>query len=220
MICVVVYGREPVAGRVKTRLAASIGDEAAAALYRLLLARSIQQVIQSGFHAILALSDEPSASWRAPVGMVQELQSGDDLGERLRNTFERRFSEGWSTVIVVGSDCAEMTADHIRSAATTLEGCDVVVGPAEDGGYWLIGQRAPGTDLFTGIPWSSHTTMEATRNRLRETGVSWSEVEPLSDVDTIDDLRRVLATKALDDELRSDLAAVVPGIERYDGPCG
>ena len=220
MTCVVVYGREPIAGRAKTRLAASIGDEAAADLYRVLLARSIHEAVSTGFHVVLALSGKPGVAWQPPSGVALEIQRGVDLGERLRNTFDRCFSEGWSRVIVVGSDCPAMTADHIRSAATALERSDAVVGPAEDGGYWLIGQRTPGTDRFTGIPWSSDATMEATRNRLRDAGVSWSEVERLSDVDTIEDLRRALASETLGDKLRADLGAVISGVEGYHGPRG
>jgi rSAM/selenodomain-associated transferase 1 len=218
MRCVVVYGREPIAGRAKTRLAASIGDEAAADLYRVLLARSIHEAVSAGFHVVLALSGKPAVAWQPPSGVALEIQRGVDLGERLRNTFDRRFSEGWSRVIVVGSDCPAMTASHIRSAATALERSDVVVGPAEDGGYWLIGQRTPGTDLFTDVPWSSRRTMEATRRRLLEGGVSWTEVEQLSDVDTIEDLRRALANERLGDELRADLSAVISGVEGYHGP--
>jgi rSAM/selenodomain-associated transferase 1 len=220
MSCVVVYGREPIAGRVKTRLAASIGDEAAAALYRLLLARSIQQAVLSGLHAVLAMSDRPSAAWQTPSGVALELQRGADLGERLRDTFDRRFSEGWARVVVVGSDCPGMTAGHLRSAASVLERSATVVGPAEDGGYWLIGQRAPGADLFSGIPWSSRRTMEETRRRLREAGTTWTEIERLSDIDTIEDVRHVLATETLDGELRSGVTAVISEIGGYDGPRG
>jgi rSAM/selenodomain-associated transferase 1 len=220
MTCVVVYGREPIAGRVKTRLAASIGDEAAAELYSVLLARSVQQAVLTGFHAVLAVSNHPGAGWQPPPDAALDLQRGSDLGARLKDTFDRRFSEGWSKVIIVGSDCPGMAAHHIQSAAVRLERYAAVVGPAEDGGYWLIGQRAPGTDLFSGIPWSSHTTMEATRRRLREKGTSWAEIDRLADIDTIDDVLHALASEEFDEGLRSALAKIMDETCGYHGLSG
>jgi rSAM/selenodomain-associated transferase 1 len=217
MTCVVVYGRQPIPGRVKTRLAASVGDEAAAALYRALLQRSIQQAVLTGWHTVLALAEEPVCGWQPQTPVALEIQRGADLGERLRQTFGSRFSEGWSGAIVVGSDCPGMTADHIRAAAADLESFPAVMGPAEDGGYWLIGQRAPGADLFSGIPWSSRDTLEATRQRLGELGIEWAEIDRLVDIDTVEDVERVLAAETIDAELRSALAGIVAGVEGYDG---
>jgi rSAM/selenodomain-associated transferase 1 len=217
MSCVVVYGRQPIPGRVKTRLAASIGDEAAAAVYGALLVRSIQQAVLSGLHTVLALSEEPVAGWQPPTGLALELQRGADLGERLRDTFDRRFSEGWARVVIVGSDCPGMTAEHIRSAVATLERFPTVLGPAEDGGYWLIGQRPPGADLFSGIPWSTRAVMEETRTRLRSSGIGWSEIDRLADIDTVEDVARVVASEAIDDDLRSALAGIMAGVSGYHG---
>jgi rSAM/selenodomain-associated transferase 1 len=220
MTCIVVYGREPIAGRVKTRLAASIGGEAAAELYRLLLARAVQQAVQTGFQVVLALSEQPGAGWNTPPGVALEIQRGGDLGARLADTFDRRFSENWSRVIVVGSDCPGMTAEHIRSAETELERCAVVLGPAEDGGYWLVGQRPPGADLFSGVSWSTSGVMEATRSRLREAGIEWAEIERLADVDTLKDLERSLGSQTIDAELLSQLNGVIVGAGGYHGRGG
>lgn len=220
MTCVVIFGREPIAGRVKTRLAASIGDGAAAALYGVLLARSVEEATRTGFHVVLALSEPPRPEWRAPFDLAVEVQRGADLGARLADTFNRRFSEGWSRVIVVGSDCPRMTADHIRSAASSLERCPVVVGPADDGGYWLIGQKAPGADLFSGIPWSSRDTLNATRHRLGELGIEWAEIDRLADIDTVEDVEHVLASETIDDELRSALTEIMAGVGGYHGHRG
>lgn len=220
MTCIVVYGREPLADRVKTRLAAAIGGEAAAELYKLLLARSVQQAVQTGFQVVLSLSEQPGAGWNPPSGVALEIQRGSDLGARLADTFDRRFSEGWSRVVVVGSDCPAMTADHIRSAETELERCPVVLGPADDGGYWLVGQRAPGVDLFSGIPWSTRSTLEATRSRLREGAIEWAEIDQLADIDTIEDVENVLASDAIDGQLRSQLTDVIAGAGGYHGQRG
>jgi len=217
MTCVVVFGRPPVPGRVKTRLARAIGGEAASEIYNVLLTHSVRQADLTGFHAVLSLSDEPVAGWEPPSGVALEAQRGADLGARLADSFDRRFSQGWSRVIVVGSDCPGMTADHIRAAAADLESFPAVMGPAEDGGYWLIGQRAPGADLFSGIPWSRRGTMEATRQRLGELGIEWTEIDRLVDIDTVEDVERVLAAETIDAELRSALASIVAGVDGYDG---
>ncbi len=217
MTCVVVYGRQPIPGRVKTRLARAIGGEAASEIYNVLLTHSVRQAVLTGFHAVLSLSDEPVAGWEPPSGVALEAQRGADLGARLADSFDRRFSQGWSRVIVVGSDCPGMTAGHARTAVAALDRVPVVLGPAEDGGYWLIGQKAPGADLFSGIPWSSRETLEATRQRLGELGIEWAEIDRLADIDTVEDVERVLASETIDAELRSALAGIVGGVDGYDG---
>jgi glycosyltransferase A (GT-A) superfamily protein (DUF2064 family) len=108
-------------------------------------------------------------------------------------------------VMIVGSDCPWMTAEHLRSAASALDENDVVLGPAVDGGYWLVGQRPPGVDLFTNIPWSSHNTLEKTRRRLAEIDASWIETEKLRDIDTREELLVALDDPSLPEDLRRRL---------------
>ncbi|MFV2071195.1 MAG: TIGR04282 family arsenosugar biosynthesis glycosyltransferase [Thermoanaerobaculales bacterium] len=209
--CVVIFGREPVAGRVKTRLAAGVGDEAAARVYAVLLDHVLEIAADSGARIVLSLAETPSPLWAARLGVPFEIQRSGDLGERMADAFARRFAEGEDRVVVVGSDCPGMATRHLRNAAEKLEQAEVILGPATDGGYYLVAQRPPGVDLFSNIPWSSPETVVATRNRLRELGVARAELEELSDVDTETDLKALLADPhppaTLIDRLRAALAA-------------
>ena len=186
--CLVVFGREPVPGRVKTRLARSIGAERAAAIYEALLEATLREAAATGVPVVLSLAAPLEGRWTPPGGIAVEVQVGESLGERMADAFRRRFTGGADAVLLTGSDCPGMTRAHLEAGLAALERSPVVVGPAEDGGYWAIGQRAPGVDCFTGVPWSSPRTLEATRERLRALGVSWIELDTLRDVDTASDL--------------------------------
>lgn len=201
MTAVVVFGREPVAGRVKTRLAAAIGDAAAARIYAVLLDHTLGQVRNCDTHAVLSVSDPPSSGWRPSLGIPVEVQPAGDLGKRLVSAFERRFSEGFERVVVVGSDIPGLTTAMVTAALGRLTTYQAAVGPSRDGGYWLIGQRHPGADLFSDVPWSSLQTLEATRQRIRELGLSLVELAVLEDVDTRTDLEAVLASGKLATDL-------------------
>ena len=203
--CVVVFGREPAAGRVKTRLAAGIGGRAAAQVYAVTLEYTLAVAVGSGARVVLSLAGQPSGAWAREIEIPIELQTSGDLGDRMADAFRRRFAEGETRVMIVGSDCPWMTAEHLRSAASALDQNDVVLGPAVDGGYWLVGQRPPGVDLFTDIPWSSHNTLDQTRRRLAEIDAAWTETERLRDIDTREELLVALNDPSLPEDLRRRL---------------
>jgi glycosyltransferase A (GT-A) superfamily protein (DUF2064 family) len=123
----------------------------------------------------------------------------------MADAFARRFAAGAEKVVLVGSDVPGLASRHLAAAFDLLEETGVVLGPAADGGYWLVGQRAPGRDLFSCVQWSSERTLEMTRRRLEERGVGWEEVETLRDLDTVEDLRVILETEGLDPGLRDEL---------------
>jgi rSAM/selenodomain-associated transferase 1 len=189
---VVVFGREPAAGRVKTRLAAGIGGPAAARVYAVTLEHSLEAAIDSGARVVLSLAAAPSDEWARGIECSIEVQGTGDLGDRMADAFERHFSETEERVIIVGSDCPLITPEHLLAAADALAERDVVLGPAIDGGYWLVGQRRPGVDLFSDIPWSSHDTLDQTRQRLADVGASWTEIDELRDIDTKEDFEAAL----------------------------
>lgn len=186
--CLVVFGREPVPGRVKTRLARDIGAERAAAVYTRLLEWTLIEAMATGIAVVLSLAEAQTGCWTPPEGPLVEVQGHGDLGQRMSEAFRRRFAEGADRVLLIGSDCPGVTRVHLLKAIEVLGDAAVVLGPSEDGGYWAIGQQAPGVDCFTGVPWSSSETLQATRDRLRLRHVDWAETETLADVDTAEDL--------------------------------
>jgi glycosyltransferase A (GT-A) superfamily protein (DUF2064 family) len=114
-------------------------------------------------------------------------------------------------VILVGSDLPGLTAARLVDAFAALRRVSAVLGPSTDGGYWLVGQRRPGRDLFTGVPWSSPMVLQATRRRLRELGAPHVELSPLRDADTISDLDSVVADSQVDETLRRRISELVRG---------
>jgi rSAM/selenodomain-associated transferase 1 len=207
--CVVVFGREPIPGEVKSRLAAGIGAEAAARVYAAILEHTLEVARNSGARVVLSLAEVPSGSWARDVDAVVEIQRGNDLGDRMDDAFARRFAEGEGRVVMVGSDCPWFTATHVAKASAKLGGADAVLGPAPDGGYWLVAQRPPGLAMFARIPWSSPETLEETRKRISALGGTWFELEELVDIDTAEDLELVLDDPRTPEPLLKKLRAAV-----------
>ena len=206
---VVVFGREPVVGKVKRRLARGLGADAAARIYAAVLDHTLHTVSGCGVPCFLSLAEVPSEKWKKPDGFSLEIQVSGDLGDRMAATFARRFREGARRVVLLGSDCPWVVATHVHAAIAFLEDSEVVIGPATDGGYWLVAQRAPGVDLFTGVPWSSPGTLDRTRKRLAALGVAWTEIEELRDIDTASDLEAVLNDPRTPEGLRNQFVKML-----------
>jgi rSAM/selenodomain-associated transferase 1 len=208
---VVVFGRPPRAGRVKTRLAAAIGAAAAAEVYRALLEHTLAEALASEYPVTLAVAEPAAApgAWFPPPGVGVERQADGDLGERMAAAFASHFTAGAGVVVLVGSDVPGLDAATMRRAAAACARAPVVLGPAVDGGYVLVAQQAPGVAMFAGVPWSSPDTLAATRARLALLGVGHEELETVRDIDTGDDLAAVLADPALAGDLRRRFEAIV-----------
>jgi hypothetical protein len=192
-----VFAKAPVPGRVKTRLARTLGAEAAASTYRALAERTLATAAaarRAGVVGAIELWLDPEsdpaaiAPWRDRYDVTIETQAGDDLGARMRNALRSSTTRG-VPALLVGTDVPGFDVAYLARAAAALERHDAVVGPAEDGGYVLIG-LARDVDVFGGIPWSTPTVMAATRARLAAAGASYVELPPLWDVDTHDDFLR------------------------------
>jgi rSAM/selenodomain-associated transferase 1 len=202
---IIVFGKEPRPGRVKTRLARDIGDHEASAVYKELLARTLGEVLATDLPVHLALAEFPSVGWVPPLAVPVEIQARGDLGRRMASAFDEAFRSGTERVILVGSDAPGCHRGIFLRALQCLEATPVVMGPSEDGGYYLIGQRSPGVDLFRGIPWSSQETYGCTVSRLRELDVPFAETPMLADLDTLEDLRRLCLDDTLPHGLRQSL---------------
>ncbi len=165
---VIIFVKAPVAGRVKTRLGREIGYGRAAALFRIMTQRTIAESLKGEWRTVLAV-DPPSAThdsarfWPSNVARVP--QGGGDLGARMARGF-RNAPEG--PVIIIGADAPAMRARHLRAAFVALRGADAVFGPAEDGGYWLIGlnRRRAAPELFKGVRWSTKHALKDTLKTL------------------------------------------------------
>lgn len=192
---VIMFARAPVPGRVKTRLAASIGNAEAARIYRR-LAEDTVSALRGGawqLYVYVDPADDGPASletvrhWLGTDGVEYRLQRGDDLGARMDAAFQECLSE-CSAVCLVGTDLPGMRRAWVEESFQRLDDSDLVLGPATDGGYYLMALTRPNGALFQGIAWSTPAVLEATMERAAAQGLQCGLLEPRTDVDTARDL--------------------------------
>ena len=190
---IIVFAKAPVPGLVKTRLAPRLGAAGAAALHARLVERTLVTAAASGvgpleLHCAPDIAHPFFTACSTRHGAALFAQTGHDLGDRMFAACRDRLPG-----IIVGSDCAALTADHLQEAANRLKNReDAVFIPTEDGGYALLGLARTDRALFDRIPWSTGTVMACTRERLRALGWRWSELDTLWDVDRPADYDRLL----------------------------
>jgi hypothetical protein len=186
----IIFIKNAALGRVKTRLAATVGDVRALEVYLQLLAITRKVALEVDCQRRLYYSDrvEEEDAWSG-AQFAKYVQQGNDLGERMHVAFIASFAEGASKVIIVGSDCPELTAAIVEDAFAALYGHDVVVGPAEDGGYYLLGMKTARISLFENMKWSTSTVLEDTLARVSKLELNVKMLPQLSDLDTEQDLR-------------------------------
>ena len=196
-----IFAKAPLPGHVKTRLATTLGNQAAADLYLELALRTLATATaarDAGIVGDVELWCDPDArspaftAWRDRFGVSLRTQRGRDLGARMRDALSSALSRG-TAAILIGTDCPVLDIGYLESAATGLVGHDVVLGPAEDGGYVLVG-LARDIDIFSGVPWSTAEVMAVTRRTIVAQRISAVELPILWDVDTVADLPRYRAT--------------------------
>ncbi len=192
-----IFARDPVPGAVKTRLARSFGPDAAAAVYVRLAEHTLATAAaarEAGAVGRVELWCDPAldrpafAAWRERYGVSLHTQTGDDLGSRMRNALRAALARG-TPALLVGTDCPMLDLPYLEAATAALSGHDAVFGPAEDGGYVLVG-LARDVDAFGGIAWGTSGVMAATRANLTAARVTWHELPTLWDVDLPQDLLR------------------------------
>jgi uncharacterized protein len=187
----IIFVKAPIAGRVKTRLAHSLGAGRAAALYRRLAANTIAHAVKGPWRTILAVDPATalcgySSHW--PRQLARRLQGKGDLGARMRRLIDSSIR---GPVIIIGSDAPALRARHIRRAFKALDGADAVFGPAPDGGYWLIGlaRRRGRSPDFSGVRWSSEHALD---DSMRSLPRHWraGRIDTLADIDDAADLAK------------------------------
>lgn len=186
---IIIFVRHPELGKVKTRLAAEIGDDKALEVYKLLLAHTFQLIKSISYPVFIFYTDSIREQdlWNG-VFIHKRLQVGDNLGDRMSNAFKYVFGEGFTKAIIIGSDCYDLTREVIEQAFLNLNKNDAVIGPAKDGGYYLIGMNAPFKDLFQDIEWSTSSVYQRTIEKSKQQNLLISILIELSDVDTVDDI--------------------------------
>jgi rSAM/selenodomain-associated transferase 2/rSAM/selenodomain-associated transferase 1 len=190
----IVFTRYPESGRTKTRLVSTLGAQGAADLHRQMAERAVRtaRAAMAGKNVDVEIcftgGDEQKMREWLGADLRYSLQVGHDLGQRMANAFQLGFHEGYRRVVLIGTDCPELTGNILDKAFALLEQRDVVIGPAHDGGYYLIGMARACLRAFTAIPWGTAKVLQATLDALRDAGTSWALVDRLVDVDTAEDL--------------------------------
>lgn len=193
-----IFARYPEPGKVKTRLARTLGPQAAAQLYKLVAETLVSRlkVGQKAWDKTIVFYDPPGKAesmrdWLGE-GLSYLPQEGKDLGERLSNAVSTAFESGARRVVVIGSDCLAVTVEVLAQAFQHLCHKDVVIGPAEDGGYYLIGLSRETPELFFAVDWGTEKVFGQTLERIKRLELSFTTLKTLRDLDEPRDLSPAL----------------------------
>ncbi len=188
-----IFVKNPERGAVKTRLAASVGQDRALLIYKKLLGytRNLMLDVKAQKEVWYSRFVDDKDEWNGDH-FAKKLQSGGDLGERMKHAFKESFIESpKQSVVLIGSDCAELTSEILEQAFKKLRENDLVIGPAEDGGYYLIGMSKYIPGIFDGIDWSTENVITQTLDKAKQENADFSLLVELNDVDTVEDWERV-----------------------------
>jgi uncharacterized protein len=194
----IIFAKEPRPGQVKTRLSPPLSPEAAAQLYHCFIQDILDEMARvPEVYLAVAFSPETARGFfrrLAPPGTILFPQEGADLGDRMDRAFARSFAAGFGPVALRGSDVPDLPAAVVSEAHAVLSAgqAQVVLGPATDGGYHLVGLTEPQPALFRGPAWSSRTVLTDTLQLARQLGLRVHLLPPWPDIDTYDDLQTFL----------------------------
>lgn len=187
-----IFTRNPELGKCKTRLAATIGDSAALDVYNFLLEHTVKITENLAMDKWVCYSEE---IWERDIWpnthFTKKLQQGIDLGERMRNAFEAGFALGYEKIIIIGSDLYDLSRKDLEHAFKKLEEQDVVLGPAEDGGYYLLGTTKLIPKLYQNKAWGTGTVLKDTLGNLKN--MNHTLLDTRNDVDLYEDIRDIKA---------------------------
>jgi len=185
---ILIFTRNPELGKCKTRLAKKVGDENALTIYKMLLQHTANIVEQLTCDKAVYYSVKVRDNDLWDNNLYQKhQQQGDDLGYRMQNAFNKSFKAGYEKVLIVGSDLYDLKPRHIQDAFKKLNTYDAVLGPAEDGGYYLLGMKALLPNIFENKDWGTETVRKDTLNDLKAQRVAL--LESLNDIDVFDDVK-------------------------------
>lgn len=175
---------------VKTRLAITIGDENALEIYNFLVNHTQTIVKNSNATLRVLYSDEINYNdnWDA-ISFQKQLQFGSDLGARMKNAFADGFKDNYKKIVIIGTDLYDLEVSDIENAFSELETNDVVIGPAEDGGYYLLGLKFIPNGIFSNKNWSTETVLKDTLKNIQN--IKYSLLKTKNDIDTVDDIKNI-----------------------------
>lgn len=214
----IIFTRYPEPGTTKTRLIGALGAGGAAELHRQMtemavgVARELKNSTGIAIEIQFAGGDDSKMRQWLGNDIEYAAQIGLDLGERMDNAFQAGFDQGYDRIVIVGSDCPELTSDILKEAFQALNHDPVVLGPAADGGYYLIGLKQRLSNVFQGIPWGTTNVLEATRNALSCLNVSFAQLKRLSDVDTPEDLHIWESAQKARSHHNNSLSIIIPAL--------
>ena len=183
----IIFTRNPILGKVKTRLAKTVGDKTALDIYTFLLKKTKEITLDTPCDKLVYYSEKliKNDIWNCN-SFRKEVQSGEDLGAKMKNSFYDAFENNYRKVVLIGSDIYDLESYHINEAFKKLDTNDVVMGPALDGGYYLIGLKKMHPKIFDNKRWGSSTVRKDTLKNLEKVDVHLLPV--LNDVDVIEDI--------------------------------
>ncbi len=184
----IIFVKNIVLGKVKTRLAKTVGNDAAFQVYKYLVEITEKETENlEDFDKHIYFSDVViDTKWKNDKKFVQK---GNDLGQRMKNAFQHGFDLGYENIIGLGSDLPDLTKNEIDAGLAVLKEKDVVFGPATDGGYYLIGMNKMFPSIFENKPWSTNILLKETLNELENQSISFGLIKELNDIDTFEDLK-------------------------------
>lgn len=188
----IVFMKNPELGRVKTRLAKTVGAQMALDVYNYLLekTRNATQDLKCNKAVYYSKFVDQDDDWSNDV-FDKFVQKGEDLGKRMWNAFSEAFDQGFERVMIIGSDCPQLTQEIIEMGFDLLENVDFVIGPAKDGGYYLLGMKTPFKMLFEDKEWSTDSVFEDTIMDIVTAGKKYAKLPMLADLDDAYDLHLV-----------------------------
>ena len=188
---IILFTKNPELGKVKTRLAKTLGDSKALEIYKKLLLHTQQIVAPILVDKFIFYSEEKieKDAWSNEI-YYKKVQKGFDLGDRMKNAFQELFELNYNSICIIGSDCFELNSETINDAFKSLKNNDIVIGPTFDGGYYLLGMNKLHSHLFENIVWSTETVFEETIFKIEKNNLSKEILVKLNDVDEEIDVPR------------------------------
>jgi len=184
----IIFTRNPELGKCKTRLAKTIGDEAALEVYKFLLQHTanISKQIETNRYVFYSVKIHDNDIWDTD-SFNKKLQKGENLGERMENAFTELFNLGYEKAVIIGSDLYDLETRYIEEAYQKLDSHDAVMGPALDGGYYLFGMKTLLPNVFKDKNWGTETVFNDTTKNLKDYNIHLTKA--LNDIDTFEDIK-------------------------------